>query len=85
MAEHPGGMWLVEQHIAHERVLYEQLCDNWQIVPIEPPIILYQLSLAQVSQLQRISLDIEPFGEQLWAVRNIPAIYNSEKIVLKQF
>ncbi|QLE39650.1 DNA mismatch repair endonuclease MutL [Nostoc sp. C052] len=73
VAEHSGGMWLVEQHIAHERVLYEQLCDDWQLVPVEPPIILYQLSPAQVSQLQRIGLDIEPFGEQLWAVRNIPA------------
>ncbi|MDM9586261.1 DNA mismatch repair endonuclease MutL [Nostoc sp. GT001] len=73
VAEHSGGMWLVEQHIAHERVLYEQLCDDWQLVPVEPPIILYQLSPAQVLQLQRIGLEIEPFGEQLWAVRNIPA------------
>ncbi|OCQ96083.1 DNA mismatch repair protein MutL [Nostoc sp. MBR 210] len=74
VAEHPGGMWLVEQHIAHERVLYEQICDHWQLVPVEPSIILYQLSPAQVSQLQRIGLDIETFGEQLWAVRNIPAL-----------
>ncbi len=74
VVEHPGGMWLVEQHIAHERVLYEQLYDNWQLVPVEPAIILYQLSPAQVSQLQRINIDIEPFGEQLWAVRNIPAL-----------
>ena len=73
VAEHSGGMWLVEQHIAHERVLYEQLCDDWQLVPVEPPIILYQLSPAQVLQLQRIGLEIDPFGEQLWAVRNIPA------------
>lgn len=74
VAEHPGGVWLVEQHIAHERVLYEQLCDNWKIIPIEPPVILYQLSPAQVSQLQRIDLDIEPFGEQLWAVRSVPTL-----------
>lgn len=74
VAEHSGGMWLVEQHIAHERVLYEQLCDNWQLIPTEPPIILYQLSPAQVSQLQRIGLDIEPFGEQLWAVRTLPTL-----------
>ncbi|AFZ25293.1 DNA mismatch repair protein MutL [Cylindrospermum stagnale PCC 7417] len=74
VAEHPGGMWLVEQHIAHERVLYEKLCDDWQLVPVEPPIILYQLSPAQVSQLQRIGLDIETFGEQLWAVRNLPTM-----------
>ncbi|MBO3461685.1 DNA mismatch repair endonuclease MutL [Aetokthonos hydrillicola Thurmond2011] len=74
IAEYPGGMWLIEQHIAHERVLYEQLSDNWQIVPKEPPVILYQLSPAQVSQLQRLGLDIEPFGEQLWAIRSVPAI-----------
>ncbi|MBO1067599.1 MULTISPECIES: DNA mismatch repair endonuclease MutL [Nostocales] len=72
VAEHSGGMWLVEQHIAHERVLYEQLCDSWQLVAVETPIIIYQLSQAQVSQLQRIGLDIEPFGDNLWAVRNIP-------------
>ncbi len=74
VVEHSAGMWLVEQHIAHERVLYEQLCDNWQLVPVEPAIILYQLSSAQVAQLQRINIDIEPFGEQLWAIRNVPAL-----------
>ncbi|BAY98193.1 DNA mismatch repair protein MutL [Tolypothrix tenuis PCC 7101] len=74
VVEHSEGVWLVEQHIAHERVLYEQLCDNWQMIPIEPAIILYQLTPKQVAQLQRIGLDIETFGEQLWAVRNIPAM-----------
>ncbi|BDI19254.1 hypothetical protein ANSO36C_50560 [Nostoc cf. commune SO-36] len=86
VAEHPSGMWLVEQHIAHERVLYEQLCDNWQLVPVEPPIILYQLSPAQVSQLQRIGLEIEPFGEQLWdSAKHTRHLCNSEKTVQKQF
>ncbi|MFB8789510.1 MAG: DNA mismatch repair endonuclease MutL [Potamolinea sp.] len=74
VAEHPTGVWLVEQHIAHERVLYEQLCDRWQLVPLEPPIILHHLTLTQVEQLQRLGLDIEPFGEQLWAVRSAPAL-----------
>ncbi|MBD2293682.1 DNA mismatch repair endonuclease MutL [Anabaena sphaerica FACHB-251] len=79
IAEHSGGMWLVEQHIAHERVLYEQICDHWQIVPVETPIILYQLSPTQVAQLERINLDIEPFGEQLWAVRTIPAMLKTRE------
>jgi DNA mismatch repair protein MutL len=77
VAEHPGGVWLVEQHIAHERVLYEQLCDRWQLLPIEPPVILNNLSPAQIEQLQRIGLDIEPFGEQIWAVRTVPAMLHS--------
>jgi DNA mismatch repair protein MutL len=74
LAEHPTGMWLVEQHIAHERVLYEQLCDRWQLVPLEPPAILNHLTPAHVEQLQRLGLDVEPFGEQLWAVRNAPEL-----------
>ena len=74
VAEHPEGIWLVEQHIAHERVLYEQLCERWQVTAIEPAIILYQLSAQQVEQLDRIGLDIDSFGENMWAVRSIPAI-----------
>jgi DNA mismatch repair protein MutL len=72
LAEHSSGMWLVEQHIAHERVLYEQLRDRWQPIPVEPPIILNHLTESQVTQLKRIGLDIEPFGEMLWAVRTVP-------------
>jgi len=74
LAEHPAGLWLVEQHIAHERVLYEQLLRNWQLVPLESPAILNQLSPAQRSQLEHIGLEVEPFGEQIWAVRTAPAL-----------
>jgi DNA mismatch repair protein MutL len=74
LAEHSSGMWLIEQHIAHERVLYEQLLDRWQLTPLEPAIVLHQLSQSQVEQLQRLALDIEPFGENLWAVRSAPAL-----------
>lgn len=72
LAEHPAGLWLVEQHIAHERVLYEQLCDRWQLVSLEPPAILSHLSTTQVEQLQRLGVEIEPFGNNLWAVRSAP-------------
>ncbi|NET05692.1 MAG: DNA mismatch repair endonuclease MutL [Symploca sp. SIO2B6] len=77
LAEHPKGMWLIEQHIAHERVLYEQLCDHWQLVPLEVPVILNHLRVAQLEQMQRLGLDVEPFGEQMWALRNAPALLAS--------
>ncbi|HEY9628995.1 MAG TPA: DNA mismatch repair endonuclease MutL [Coleofasciculaceae cyanobacterium] len=72
LAEHPEGMWLIEQHIAHERVLYEQLRDRWQLVPLEPPVILNQLLPTQIEQLQRLGIAVESFGDRLWAVRLAP-------------
>jgi DNA mismatch repair protein MutL len=73
VAEHAGGLWLVEQHIAHERVLYEQITAAWQLLPLEPPIILAHLSERQIEQLQEIGLTIDSFGEGLWAIRTAPA------------
>jgi DNA mismatch repair protein MutL len=74
VAEHADGLWLVEQHIAHERVLYEQIRDRWEVVPLTAPIILQNLSAAQVEQLVRIGLDVGEFGENLWAVRSVPKL-----------
>jgi DNA mismatch repair protein MutL len=73
VAEHADGLWLVEQHIAHERVLYEQITAAWQLLPLEPPIILSHLSERQIEQLQQIDIAIDPFGEGLWAIRTAPA------------
>ena len=72
VAEHSGGLCLVEQHIAHERVLYEQLQQRWQLVALEPAIVLEQLSHRQVEQLRRLGIEVDPFGENLWAVRQLP-------------
>lgn len=74
MVEHPGGLWLVEQHIAHERVLYDQLLTNWKLVKLETPAILNNLSAVQTLQLERIGLEVEPFGDNVWAIRNAPAL-----------
>ena len=74
VAEHSQGLWLIEQHIAHERILYEKLQDQWQLITLETPIILTRLSPSQVEQLQNIHLEIEEFGEQMWAVRTVPQL-----------
>jgi DNA mismatch repair protein MutL len=73
VAEHTDGLWLVEQHIAHERVIYEQITAAWQLLPLEPPIIISHLSERQIEQLQEIGLTVDPFGEGLSAIRTAPA------------
>lgn len=75
VAEHSQGLWLVEQHIAHERVIFEQLQSDWQIVALDSPILLDRLSPFQREQLERLGLKIEPFGEDLWAVRSLPQLW----------
>ncbi|MEG4109239.1 DNA mismatch repair endonuclease MutL [Microcoleus sp. S13_C5] len=74
VAEHSSGMWLIEQHIAHERVLYEQLCAAWQLKCLEKPVILSQLCALQIENLSRLGLEVESFGEQLWAAREVPEL-----------
>ena len=74
LAEHSGGLWLVEQHVAHERVLFERIELQWQIVVIEQPILLKQLSPDRLERLQSLGLEIEMFGNGLWAVRSLPEI-----------
>jgi DNA mismatch repair protein MutL len=74
LAEHPTGLWLIEQHVAHERVLFEQLESQWQIVSLEQPLVLSNLSAENVERLEALEIDIQPFGDDLWAVRSLPAI-----------
>ncbi|MDX2255268.1 MAG: DNA mismatch repair endonuclease MutL [Pseudanabaenaceae cyanobacterium bins.39] len=74
LAEHAGGLWLIEQHVAHERILFERIEQQWQIVAIAQPILLSQISDDGITQLQMLGIEIEAFGNDLWAVRSLPEI-----------
>lgn len=73
LAEQADGIVLIEQHIAHERVLYEQLQQQWQVQPLQTPVVLEHLSPSQIDNLQQLDLPVEAFGTHLWAVRAAPA------------
>ena len=79
ITEHKEGIWLIEQHIAHERILYEQLQKQWEIVSLEKPIILSKLKPKQLEQLENIGLEVNSFGVDLWAIRSIPKILLSRE------
>ncbi len=85
VAEGPDGMYLIDQHAAHERVVYDRLLARtggqpagaWQ--PLLEPVLL-ELDLAACAtleehheQLAALGLAIEAFGERSYLVRAVPA------------
>jgi DNA mismatch repair protein MutL len=89
VAEGPGGMYLIDQHAAHERVLYEKFMAERQrhgIVvqnllephPVEVPIESAGLLTGHLDVLAGIGLTLEPFGGTTFLLRSVPAILARE-------
>ncbi len=79
------GLLLVDQHAAHERVLYESLRAEWLAhgVARQPLLIPASFELAPSAHaalaeapatLERLGFEIEPFGADAVIVRAIPAL-----------
>ncbi len=73
---------LIDQHAAHERILYEQI-GTWKVFHdrgqelIEPVIIRLSPREADlfplvIPILKEEGFDAEPFGPQAWAIRTVP-------------
>jgi DNA mismatch repair protein MutL len=74
LAEREGGLCLIEQHVADERVLFENIEQQWEIVTLAQPTIARNLSEQVVDNLKTLGIDIEEFGTEMWAVRSLPKI-----------
>ncbi len=84
IAEGPDGMYMIDQHAAHERVLYERFClarasrkpDSQGLLEplaLELPSRLRALVAAETEALAGHGFAIEPFGEGSLIVRSLPA------------
>ncbi len=90
ISEGPDGLFLVDQHAAHERILYEQLGVSLEQggLPVQPllqPLPL-EFSAAQRAEVEAIlpllselGFDLEPFGEHALLIRAVPAIYAASR------
>jgi DNA mismatch repair protein MutL len=76
---------ILDQHTAHERVLFERLWRAWQSRAVEsqPLLIAEPLELApsavplvqrHVPDLEKLGLLLEPFGSSSFVVRAVPAL-----------
>ncbi|MEW6572106.1 MAG: DNA mismatch repair endonuclease MutL [Bacillota bacterium] len=80
LASGPGGLFLVDQHAAHERVLFEEYgaavargAITSQVLMHPETVELDAGDLANALELARYGFIIEPFGEGTALLRAIPA------------
>jgi DNA mismatch repair protein MutL len=85
VAEGPDGMYMIDQHAAHERVLFERILSAQRQRAVEVQGLLepatVELSLQQeqvwresAQELGELGFALEPFGGRAYLVRSVPGI-----------
>lgn len=86
VAEGPDGLYLVDQHAAHERVLFEKLMAQHAMKNIPSQSLLTPVAVTlpphsanllttQLPVLQHFGFDVEEFGPHTFQVRAMPALF----------
>ena len=95
LAQGPDGLYIVDQHAAHERVLFERFEEELargrlSSQPLLLPLILEMGPVQAVAlealrpDLDRLGFDLEPFGGQTFVLKAVPAVLagrNAEQAV----
>jgi DNA mismatch repair protein MutL len=91
IVESEDSVFFIDQHAAHERLIYEQLKrsmaqHSMASQQLLPPVVI-QLSHDEHILLQEaleafksLGFELEPFGGNAWAVRGIPAVVSGASI-----
>ena len=84
LAINPQGLWIIDQHVAHERILFEKICKQrlaesperqQLLMPLIVELTPGQMAVfAEISdELNRNGFEVEPFGARTIAVKTTAA------------
>jgi len=87
VAEGPAGLYLIDQHAAHERVLFEKLMAQREMQKIPSQVLLNpetvtlppqaaKLLTEQLPVLNHFGFDVNEFGPNTFQVRAIPTLFS---------
>ena len=91
LCETEGMLLIIDQHAAHERVLYEKLKKRWnEQAPVSETLLLpvmMELSPEESlllesnqSAFEEVGFEIEPAGKRLYAIRSIPSLIEPKEV-----
>jgi DNA mismatch repair protein MutL len=83
------GIAIIDQHVAHERVLFERVMEKLTAGTLESQRLLipmtidvapsaYQTLLGRAAELARLGFELEPFGDATLRVSAVPALLKAE-------
>jgi DNA mismatch repair protein MutL len=83
LAVNDEGLWIVDQHVAHERVLFEKILRDREVEAVERQRLLMPLlvdllpaqmiAFAEIAaELERNGFEAEPFGPRTLAIKAAP-------------
>ena len=92
IAEGPNGLYLIDQHAAHERILYDRISAQWAQKEVEVQGLLQPITIelspreeetlrASKEFLAEFGFNIEPFGNRSYVIRAIPALMARANII----
>jgi DNA mismatch repair protein MutL len=91
LAINPQGLWIIDQHVAHERVLFEKICKQrlaesperqQLLMPMIVELTPGQMAVfAEISdELTRNGFEVEPFGSRTIAVKTTAAGVKADQV-----